>query len=150
MKPSRMIEGRRPNGRFAEGVSYSPATQFKPGARRSPGTEFKSGQRAHNHLPLGSVRIRIETHTGLPRAWVKVAEPNVWQKRAVLVWERLHGRLPCGHVVHHRDRDSLNDAPPNLVGLTRREHADEHREELEAAKRRLSAAEAFQFASVAA
>ena len=38
-----------------------------------------------------------------------------------------------GLVIHHRDRDSLNDAPTNFQALTRKEHAAEYRGELEAA-----------------
>lgn len=136
----------REQGRFLSGQSYSPRTQFKPGQRvsrateiqrgehRSAATEFKAGQEAPNRLPLGSVRVRRETHTGLNRAWVKTAEPNVWRKRAVVVWEALHGPVPRGSVVHHRDRNSLNDEPSNLQALTRKEHAAEHRHEMDAAR----------------
>lgn len=135
-------------GRFLPGANYSLATQFKPGEhsapateirpgqRLSPATEFKPGMEAHNRLAVGAVRVRRETHTGLDRAWVKTAEPNVWRKRAVLVWEAEHGPVARGLVIHHRDRDSLNDAPTNLQALTRKEHADEHRGELEAARAR--------------
>lgn len=108
----------REDGRFVRGHHYSPATQF---AR---------GQAAHNRLPIGSVSARVETHTGLVRAWIKVAEPNVWVKRAVFVWECINGPLPRGLVVHHRDRDSMNDAPLNLEALTRSEHITEHRGEM--------------------
>lgn len=37
---------------------------------------FAPGRKSENKLPLGSVRIRIETNSKKPRAWVKVAEPN--------------------------------------------------------------------------
>lgn len=129
-----MNTGPRSDGRFVAGHNYSPATQFRRGERRGAATEFRPGQQAHNRLPLGTVRVRVETHTGLPRAWVKIAEPNVWKKRAVIVWESLNGPLPRGFVVHHRDRDSLNDAPDNLVALSRRDHANEHREEINACR----------------
>jgi hypothetical protein len=33
-------------------------------------------------------------------------------------------------VIHHHDRNSLNDELENLRALTRKEHADEHRHEL--------------------
>lgn len=130
------------SGRFVAGRSYSPSTQFKPGARAAidtefkPGerpsiaTEFRAGQAAHNRLPVGSVKVRRETHTGLFRAWVKTTEPNVWQKRAVVVWISENGPVPKGKVIHHRDRDSLNDDPSNLEALTKSEHAEEHRSEL--------------------
>jgi len=134
------------NGRFMPSTSYSPATQFKrsvhaapateicPGQHLSRDTEFKPGQDAHNRLPVGSVRIRRETHTGLERAWIKTAEPNIWCKRAVIVWEAENGKVPQGSVVHHRDRDSFNDAIDNLQVLSRKEHAAEHRGELETAR----------------
>lgn len=120
----------RQEGRFLPGHSYSPQTQFKKGQRAALATEFKAGQDAHNRLPVGSVSVRRETHTGLNRAWIKTAEPNVWRKRAVVVWEAVNGPVPRGSVVHHRDRNSLNDDIENLQALTRCEHADEHRNEL--------------------
>lgn len=132
-------------GRFASGYTHSPATQFKPGYRNSPqteirpaqrlspATEFKPGQAAHNKLPIGAETIR--TFRGVSRAWVKVAEPNKWRERAKVVWERAHGRtIPRGYVIHHIDRDSLNDSPSNLVAMTRKQHALEHAEELQLAR----------------
>lgn len=114
------------------------AGRIAPGERHSQSTEFKRGQLARNKLPAGAVRERRETNTGLMRAWVKVAEPNVWQKRAIVVWESVHGPLPQGQVVHHRDRNSLNDEPDNLVALTMTAHQAEH--ELEMAEARVAAA----------
>lgn len=134
----------RESGRFVKGQRYSPMTQIKMGERRSPATEFRSGERrskrtefrpgqtAHNRTPVGTVRVRRETHTGLLRAWIKVSEPNVWKKRAVVAWEAIHGPVPRGSVIHHKDRDSLNDDPPNLEALTRKQHTEVHREELSA------------------
>lgn len=101
------------------------------GLHLSPATEFKPGQPARNHEPVGTVKIRQRRNRPeSPRAFVKVAEPNVWRLRAVVAWEVEHGALPRGHVVHHKDRNSLNDAPGNLAALTRAEHIAEHRSEL--------------------
>lgn len=115
----------RQSGRFMPGERPSPATEIQPGQRLSPATEFKKGERAHNKLPVGTVRIR--TFRGVQRAWVKVAEPNKWRERAKVVWEEHNGRpVPRGYTIHHRDRDPLNDAPENLQALTRADHAKEH------------------------
>lgn len=122
---------RRENGTFLKGARCSVATEIRPGQRLSPTTEFKAGQPAHNKLPVGSVTLR--NRFGTMRAFVKIAEPNVWRARAKVVWERENGkRLPRGHVVHHIDRDALNDDPRNLVALTRAEHAREHLAEVQA------------------
>ena len=92
------------------------------------GGRFVKGRESENKLPLGSVTIR--TLKGKQRGWVKVAEPNVWRLRAVVEFEKAHGPVPAGKLVHHRDHDSLNDAPDNLVALTRKEHADTHQRDL--------------------
>lgn len=105
------------------------------GLHLSPGSEFKPGTVPANKLPLGSVTFR-DDKAGKPRAWVKVAEPSKWRPRAIVVWESTHGPLPQGKVVHHRDRDSVNDIPENLVALTPSEHATEHRDDLIQSRRR--------------
>lgn len=115
--------------RFATG--HAPWNKDKKGLHLNPATEYKKGRRSERWLPVGSETIR-EDKTGNLRAFIKLAEPNVWRERAIIVWERENGPLPEGKVVHHRDRDSLNDAPRNLQDLTRAEHINEHRHELKA------------------
>ena len=136
----------REQGRFVKGAHYSTPTQIRPGERlsteteikkgehRNPTTEFKPGQKAHNHLPLGSITFRTDPN-GRLRAWIKVAEPSRWKLRAVVVWEKTHKRaLTRGSLVHHKDGNSLNDVPTNLVDLTRKQHIDAHRDDLLAAR----------------
>lgn len=104
--------------------------------RNSQQTEFKKGCNSEKALLLGTERVRQRRNRlDQPRVWVKVAE-HEWKLRAVLVWEREHGLLPKGIVVHHRDRNSLNDVPENLVALTRAEHIVEHRAEYEEKRRK--------------
>lgn len=134
----------RENGRFVPGQLYSPETMIRPGERISPRTEFKKGERAapatefrkgqpaRNHLPVGSVTVRH--HNRHPRAFVKIAEPNMWRPRATRVWEQANGRLPRGYVIHHVDRNTLNDDLSNLELLSRADHLNEHRRELLAAR----------------
>lgn len=107
------------------------------GRHLSPASEFKRGQRPANLMPVGSVTIR-KTKSGR-RAFVKVAEPNRWKERATVVWEATHGPLRKGRVVHHRDRNPLNDELSNLEALTRAQHAEEHQQEI--ARRRWPRAE---------
>jgi hypothetical protein len=45
-----------------------------------------------------------------------------------------NGSLPRGSVVHHKDRNSENDALDNLQAMTRAAHAEEHRSEMNAAQ----------------
>ena len=106
-----------------KGIHQSPASEFKPGHQRTPRAE------------IGTVSLR-RTHDGNVRAFVKIEQPNKWKLRAVKAWEDHHGRaVPRGHIIHHDDRDTLNDSPSNLICLTKSEHASEHFSELTAARR---------------
>lgn len=62
---------------------------------------------------------------------MKVEEPNLWKQRSTLTWEEHHGPVPAGRIVHHEDRDTLNDSVGNLSCITRAEHMNEHRQEHE-------------------
>lgn len=103
------------------------------GIRCNPATEFQKGHRGARTGNVGDVNIR--TDHGNLRAFVKVAEPNVWKLRAVLAWEAVNGPLPDGWVVHHENRDTLDDSIGNLVACTRADHLREHHAELTAARR---------------
>lgn len=101
------------------------------GVRRSTATEFRPGQRPANVLPVGAVTVRKRPRRHDVRAWVKVAEPNVWRPRALVVWEEANGRaLRRGEVVHHVNGDSLDDRPENLEALSRSEHIRRHADDL--------------------
>lgn len=123
---------------FRKATGYNMACCFKAGLRpwnrgrkglhTSPETEFKPGCKSLRKLPIGTVTVRTD-HQGRSRRFIKVADPNVWILHAVYVYENEHGRIPAGCVIHHRDRDSMNDDIYNLEALTRAEHLDEHREE---------------------
>lgn len=129
--------------------SYSCAAKgtrnLKPpakGSRRNVATEFKPGTIPANRLPVGSVTVRhrVGRQDG-PRAWVKIADPNVWRPRAVVEWEKAHGPLKRGQVVHHKNRDTLDDSLGNLEAIDRAKHLHEHRPEFEG-KRKTNAARA--------
>ena len=106
---------------------------IKPGERISPLTEFKKGQKPKNKLPIGSVTIR-KHKSDQQRAWIKIAEPNVWILRAEFIWIQIGGSIPKGFVVHHLDHNALNDDYRNLALLSRGDHINHHRQDLLKAK----------------
>ena len=103
------------------------------GYHPNPGTSFKPGQEAHNKLPIGTCTTRV-CKGGQKRAFIKISEPNIWILRALWVWENNHGALPGGMVIHHADKDALNDEIANLIAMTRSEHIFEHRDDIKRAK----------------
>ena len=116
-------------GQFTKGLV--PWNKNVKGIHMSPKTEFKKGRESLTWCRLGTVRIRHRRKDRSPRAWTKIANPNIWQLRARVVWEVAYGPIPKGLVLHHIDRDTLNDALPNLAAISRAAHMREHREERE-------------------
>jgi hypothetical protein len=102
------------DGRFKPGnVSYNKGVK---GLHYSPATEFKKGSRPWNYQPVGSKRIN-----GLGYTEVKIADPNKWKKKHVLVWEKANGKVPKGSVVIFADGDKTNFKLKNLLLVSRRE-----------------------------
>ena len=126
-------------------AGLKPANSFTPGhatwnaglkgTHFSPATEFKKGRASESKAPIGTVRIRTFTRSKDQRAFIKVAEPNIWRLRAHVVWEEANGPIPRGMLVHHDDRDKLNDDITNLRLETRASHMLEHRPEFEEKRR---------------
>ena len=91
---------------------------------------FRAAVEPHNKVAVGTERLRKRRNRNdAPRWFVKIAEPNVWRLRAVVVWEAANGPTPAGMVVHHINHDSLDDRLDNLMLLSRAEHLREHRGE---------------------
>ena len=116
------------------------STSFKPGHKPwnkglrgihlSPDTEFKTGRRNDNRLPVGTVTVRTDKN-GAPRRFIKLEPwPVPWTEFARVVWQQHNGSIPDDYVIHHIDRDSLNDDISNLQAMSRAEHLAEHRDEI--------------------
>jgi len=111
--------------------NHTPWNKDLKGIHLSPETEFKKGQESNRKLPVGSVRIRSFKRSKRKQAFVKIAEPDIWKLRCVVVWEERFGPIPKGLILHHIDRDTLNDSLTNLCLMSRASHMREHRHEFE-------------------
>ena len=123
---NKLRAGLRPANAFPAG--HTPWTKGLKGIHLAPATEFKPGPRPDLRSIIGDISIR-RTRDGHLRAFVKIADPNKWKLRAVKNWEGANGQVPRGRLIHHIDRDTLNDDIHNLACLTRAEHLAEHRSE---------------------
>lgn len=117
-------------GCFRKGIHSSPATEFKKGhvprnkgthpptVGRMAETQFKPGNIPPNHRPVGSERISYG------RIQIKIAEPNVWENLATLVWQSAHKKaLPKGHVIRFANNDNTDYSPENLIAVSRAQNA---------------------------
>lgn len=115
--------GLRPANAFGRGhLTWNKGLE---GIHLSRSSEFKPGHRGTRRLPVGSTTYRKDKN-GIVRAWVKIAEPRKWMLRAIKVWQDANGKVENGCVIHHCDRNALNDDIANLAMLTRAQHIKEH------------------------
>lgn len=77
--------------------------------KESQGRPFKKGNRPWNTLPVGAERV---SSAGFVQ--VKIAQPNRWMPKHLLIWEKAHGPLPSGHKIEFIDGDRQNVCLENL------------------------------------
>ncbi len=77
-------------------------------------TMFQKGNIPQNHRPVGSERVNTNGYIE-----IKVEEPNRWKLKHRVVWERVNGKVPRGHIVIFRDNDRTNTDIGNLMLIKR-------------------------------
>lgn len=78
---------------------------------RASATMFKKGHIPVNHKPVGSERIDSKDGYHL----VKVAEPNKWRLKHVLLWEQHNGPVPKGHKIVFANQNKDDIRIDNLI-----------------------------------
>jgi len=128
LKGNKHAVGHKPNKTcFKKG--QTPWNKDKKGTHFSPETEFKKGQKGITWMPLGSITIRTDK-SNKQRRWIKIEEPNIWIEYAKFIWIKHNGKIPKGYLIHHIDKDTLNDDIENLALVTRKAHINIHRKDL--------------------
>lgn len=84
-------------------------------AKAAP-TMFKKGNVPINHRVVGSERVNVDGYIE-----IKIAEPNKWRLKHIVVWEEVNGPLPKGHAIIFLDSNRLNTDISNLKLVTRSE-----------------------------
>ncbi|WP_243454527.1 HNH endonuclease signature motif containing protein [Desulfosporosinus fructosivorans] len=103
-------------GRFRKG--NAPVNKGKKGYSY-PGmvaTQFKKGNIPRNWWPVGTERLRADGYV-----WKKVAGPNKWREKHVLIWEAANGPRPKKHVVLFGDGNRQNFEPDNLILVSQKQ-----------------------------
>lgn len=77
-------------------------------------TSFKKGNKPHNYMPVGSERVNGDGYVD-----VKIADPNIWKAKHILLWEEAYGLIPEGHCLIFLDRNRQNVSLDNLQMISR-------------------------------
>lgn len=101
-------------GQFEKG--HVPANKGKKGINQGGvDTQFKKGHKPHNYKPVGSERVNGDDYVD-----VKIADPNKWKGKHLIIWEEHHGEpVPKGHAVIFGDGNRRNFEPSNLILVSR-------------------------------
>lgn len=105
-------------GGFVKG--HIPANKGKKGvcAKGCEKTWFKKGHKPYNRVPAGT---EVMSTAGYLK--IKIAEPNVWRFKHLIVWEKYHGKVPKGCCISFKNGDRYDCSIENLMCITRAEHA---------------------------
>ncbi|MGB2985049.1 MAG: HNH endonuclease [Phycisphaerae bacterium] len=123
---SATLKGRRCSPRTEFKKGHVPWIEGKKGIHMSPATEFKKGnmrgQAARNWKAVGMVTVR--KHRGVKRRYSKVQDRGCCVQNyiplAQWTWRRNFGPIPRGCFVVHRNGNSLDDHPDNLMLMDRK------------------------------
>lgn len=101
-------------GRYEKG--HIPFNKGKKGlCQGGVETQFKKGHKPHNYVPVGSERVNGDDYVD-----IKIADPNKWRGKHLIVWEKHHNRpVPKGHAVIFGDGNRRNFNPDNLILVSR-------------------------------
>ena len=128
-------------GRFKKGqIVWNKGTK---GVCKANKTSFKKGNVTYNTLPVNSIILKKHWKEKQQRKFIKISEPNKWKSYSHYIWEKHFGEIPEGYIIHHKDKNALNDNIENLALMSRAEHLAEHRKEHDEVKKRLNQKKAW-------
>ena len=118
-RTSKQIHGARKarglkTGRTGKFYKGQPAIKGS-GSKGPNSTSFKKGARPSNTVKVGTEVVTAKD--GYIK--VKVAEPNVWEFKHRMVWEKKHGKIPDGYIISFEDLDRTNCNIDNLSLIPR-------------------------------
>ena len=95
---------------------HTPANKGTKGVSKPNKTSFKKGHASHNFRPIGSERVNVYGYIE-----IKTANPNTWELKQKVVYEKEFGKIPKGYAIFFLDQNKLNVSLDNLVLVSRQE-----------------------------
>jgi len=79
-------------------------------------TQFKKGHKPWNYKPVGSERVNGDDYVD-----IKIADPNKWKGKHILIWEAANGPVPKGYAIIFGDGNKRNFNLDNLLLVSRKQ-----------------------------
>lgn len=79
-------------------------------------TQFKKKHKPHNYKPVDSERVNGDGYVD-----IKIADPDKWKGKHILIWETQNGPVPKGHAVIFGDGNKRNFELNNLILVSRKQ-----------------------------
>ncbi|OTG94643.1 HNH endonuclease signature motif containing protein [Acinetobacter sp. ANC 3832] len=96
-----------------------PANKGTKGLTSANKTSFKKGQITWNKKPVGYERICSKDGYVL----IKTGEPNIFELKHRVIWEKAHGLVLENHVIAFRNQDKTDCRIENLILMAKSEMA---------------------------
>lgn len=81
-------------------------------------TCFKAGHSPHNRTPVGTELMKADGYV-----WRKIAEPNKWRQKHIIIYEKYHGiKILKGKLVTFLDGNRENFSIDNLTLISQSEN----------------------------
>ncbi len=109
------VDGRFEKGQKAWNVGMK-GINF--GGENGKKTQFKKGNVPKNYKPVGTERINGDDYVD-----IKIADPNKWRGKHLVIWEAANGPVPEGHAVIFGDGNRRNFELNNLLLVSRQQLA---------------------------
>lgn len=112
-------KGHKPwtKGKSIKEICYKPESYARWDSHR-----WYKGNRPYNAVPVGT-----ETVDKYGYIKVKIAEPNVWDFKHRIIYEKAYGPIPKGMLVALIDGDKTNLSPENMMLIDQHENGFRHK-----------------------
>jgi hypothetical protein len=107
-EPTQFKRGQAPFNKGRKGVFL--------GGKVAKAAQFKKGHRPWNYQPVGTERVNGDDYVD-----IKIADPNKWKGKHILIWEKHNGPVPKGHPVIFGDGNRRNFDLENLILVSRKQ-----------------------------
>ena len=93
---------------------------------------FSKGYKRADELRPGDSLKKVSRHANVRRSGrIMITDPgcgndNGTEYQSVWMWEQVHGPIPDGYEVHHKNEDPTEDRLSNFELVERREHREHH------------------------